>query len=238
MRLEDLTIAIYADGADIEAMKAEYAKGIVKGFTTNPTLMKKAGVADYRSFAAQAVKAIPDLPISFEVFADDFETMAKEARVLADLGPNVYVKIPVTNTKGEKSTELVRRLSAEGLQLNVTAIFTIPQTKEIIEAFTPGTKNIVSLFAGRITNAGVDAEPIMKEAASLAHEKPGTQTLWASSRELFNIIQADRCGVDIITVTNNLLAQLPTLGKSLEEYSLETVKMFYNDGKALGYQIL
>ena len=238
MTYKDLKVVLYADGADIEAMKREYEKGIVKGFTTNPTLMKKAGVKDYRSFAKAAVEAIPDLPISFEVFSDDFSVMAEEARVLAALGRNVYVKIPVTDTKGEPSTALIRQLSAEGLQLNVTALFTIEQTKEVVDAFAPGTSNIVSLFAGRITNAGIDAEPIMKEAAAICHTKPGTMSLWASSRELFNIIQADRDGVDIITVTNNLLAGITSFGKDLNEFSLETVNMFYNDGQALGFRIL
>ena len=238
MDYRDLKVVLYADGADIEAMKAEYKKGIVKGFTTNPTLMKKAGVKDYREFAKAAVEAIPDLPISFEVFSDDFETMAKEARVIAAIGKNVYVKIPVTNTKGESSVPLIKQLSSEGLQLNVTAVFTIDQVKKIVDAFSPDTKNIVSIFAGRITNAGVDAEPIMREATEICHKKPGTLTLWASSRELFNIIQADRDGVDIITVTNNLLAGITSFGKDLNEFSLETVNMFYNDGQALGFRIL
>lgn len=238
MRVEDLRVSVYADGADIGEMKKEYERGIVKGFTTNPTLMKKAGVADYRSFARQAVEAFPDLPISFEVFSDEFDTMAKEARVLSAMGPNVFVKIPVTNTRRESSAGLIRRLSSEGMKLNITAVFTLSQTEAVLDALCPGTENIISLFAGRITNAGVDAEPIMKEASRMAHEKPGTKTLWASSRELFNIIQADRTGTDIITVTFDLLSQITTLGKDLEEYSLDTVKMFYEDGKALGFHIL
>lgn len=238
MRVEDLKINIYADGADAEAMKAEYAKGIVKGFTTNPTLMKKAGVKDYVSFAKGIVEAIPDLSLSFEVFADDFETMEKEALVISALGPNVMVKIPITNSKGESSIPLIKRLSEQGVNMNVTAIFTIRQVQETVDAFAAGTKNIVSVFAGRIANAGVDPEPIMKVAAMICHEKEGVELLWASPRETLNIVQADRCDCDIITVTNDLLAKLSDFGKDLEVYSLETVQMFERDGKSLGFSIL
>ncbi len=238
MRFEELKIAVFADGADIDGMKAEYAKGIVKGFTTNPTLMKKAGVKDYVAFSRDVVKAIPDLPLSFEVFADDFETMEKEARVIAGLGKNVYVKIPITNTSGESSVPLIRKLSADGLKLNVTAIFTPEQVRQTVDAFAEGTHNIVSVFAGRVMDAGVDAELMMREAAALCRRKKGTQSLWASCREVFNIIQADRCGVDIITVANDLLAKIPNLGKDLEQFSLETVQMFAKDGKSLGFSIL
>ena len=238
MRAEDLKIAVFADGADIDGMKAEYAKGIVKGFTTNPSLMKKAGVSDYVSFSAEVVKAIPDLPLSFEVFADDFETMEKEAKVIAALGNNVYVKIPITNTKGESSIPLIQRLSADGIKLNVTAVFTVNQVQQSVDALAEGTQNIVSVFAGRIMDAGVDAEPIMKETADICKQKSGTQSLWASCREVFNIIQADRCGVDIITVTNDLLSKLPNFGKDLIQFSLETVQMFARDGESLGFSII
>ena len=238
MNITDLKVKIFADGADSEAMKAEYAKGIVKGFTTNPTLMKKHGVKDYVSFAAEMVKAIPDLSLSFEVFADDFETMEKEAEVLAGLGKNVMVKIPITNSTGESSIPLVRRLSRKGLNLNVTAVFTIRQVMEAVDAFAEGTHNYVSVFAGRIANAGIDPEPIMAAAAQICHEKPGVELLWASPRETLNIVQADRCGCDIITVTNDLLAKLGDFGKNLEQFCLETVQMFARDAKALGYSIL
>ena len=238
MRFEDLTVTLYADGADIEGMKEEYKKGYVKGFTTNPTLMKKAGVTDYVTFAKEVVKEIPDLPLSFEVFADDFDTMEKEAKVIAALGDNVYVKIPITNSKGESSIPLIRRLSAAGLKLNVTAILTLDQVEATVDAFADGTKNIVSVFAGRIMDTGVDAVPIMKKASEMCRKKPGTLSLWASCREVYNIIQADQCGTDIITVTNNLLAKLPNLGKDLAQLSLETVQMFSNDSKALGFSIL
>ncbi len=238
MRFEDLTVTLYADGADIEGMKEEYRKGYVKGFTTNPTLMKKAGVADYVTFAKEVVKEIPDLPLSFEVFADDFDTMEKEAKVIAALGDNVYVKIPITNAQGESSIPLIRRLSEAGLKLNVTAILTLEQVEQTVDAFADGTKNIVSVFAGRIMDTGMDAVPIMKQATALCRKKPGTLSLWASCREVYNIIQANECGTDIITVTNNLLAKLPNLGKDLKQLSLETVQMFSNDSKALGFSIL
>ncbi|MCR4908586.1 MAG: transaldolase [Lachnospiraceae bacterium] len=238
MTLQDLRVDIYADGADIAAMKKRYEEGYVKGFTTNPTLMRKAGVSDYLKFAGEAVKAIPDLPVSFEVFSDDFDTMEREAKVLSSLGKNVFVKIPVTNTKGESSVELVRRLSEQGIQLNVTAVFTIPQVRRIVDALVAGQSNIVSIFAGRVSNAGVDPEPVMREAAEICHAKAGTRLLWASTRELFNIIQADRTGTDIITVTDGLLSQLDTLGKDLEQYSRETVEMFYRDAQALGFHII
>ncbi len=238
MNVSDLKVKIFADGADSEAMKAEYAKGIVKGFTTNPTLMKKAGVKDYVAFAGEMVKAIPDLSLSLEVFSDDFETMAKEAAVLSALGKNVMVKIPITNSRGESSIPLIRQLSKQGINLNVTAVFTIRQVMEAVDAFAEGTHNYVSVFAGRIANAGVDPEPIMTVAAQICHAKEGVELLWASPRETLNIVQADRCGCDIITVTNDLLGKLGDFGKSLEQYSLETVQMFARDAKSLGFSIL
>lgn len=237
MKLEDLKITLYADGADIEGMKEEYKKGIVKGFTTNPTLMKKAGVKDYVSFAKEAIKEIPDLPISLEVFADDFEQMEKEARVIASLGKNVFVKIPITNSKGESSIPLIKKLSSDDVKLNVTAIFTLEQVKNTVEAFKEGTENIVSVFAGRIMDAGVDATEIMKETQKICATKPGTLSLWASCREVYNIIQADECGTDIVTVTNDLLKKLSGLGKDLDQFSLETVQMFVRDGQSLGFKI-
>ena len=238
MKFEDLKVTVYADGADIEAMKEEYKKGYVKGFTTNPTLMKKAGVKDYVTFAKEAIREIPDLPLSLEVFADDFDTMEKEADVIAALGDNVYVKIPITNSKGESSIPLIKKLSAKGIKINATAILTLDQVRAACDAFEPGTKNIVSVFAGRILDTGVDAVPIMKEVTKICKENPGALSLWASCRELYNIIQADQCGTDIITVTNNILAKLPNLGKDLTQRSLETVQMFVNDGKSLGFSIL
>jgi len=237
MTVNDLRITLYADGADIEGMKEEYKKGIVKGFTTNPTLMKKAGVKDYITFAKEALKEIPDLPISLEVFADDFDKMEEEAKVLASLSENVFVKIPITNSKGESSIPLIKKLSAQGIKLNVTAMFTVKQVRETVDAFTEGTENIVSVFAGRIMDAGVDAVPIMKEVNEIIKSKPGTMSLWASCREVYNIVQADESGTDIVTVTNDLLKKLSNLGKDLDQFSLETVQMFVKDGQSLGYSI-
>lgn len=237
MKIEDLKIAIYADGADINGMLEMYQKSYIKGFTTNPTLMKKAGVTSYTEFAKKAVKEIPDLPISFEVFADEFEQMEKEALILSGYGKNVFVKIPITNAKGESSVPLVKKLSEQGVNLNVTAIFTVEQVKSVLEVLSDNTHNIISVFAGRIADAGVDPEDIMKETVALCKEK-GAMSLWASCREVFNIIQADRCGVDIVTVTNDLLAKTSNFGKDLEQFSLETVQMFERDGKSLGFSIV
>lgn len=237
MTYKDLSITLYADGADINGMIEEYNKGIVKGFTTNPTLMKKAGVKDYITFAKEAVKAIPDLPISFEVFADDFDKMEQEAKVLSALSDNVFVKIPITNSKGESSIPLIKKLSEQGIKLNVTAMFTIKQVEETVDAFKEGTENIVSVFAGRIMDAGVDAVPMMEEVNRIIKRKPGTMSLWASCREVFNIVQADKSGTDIVTVTNDLLKKLPNIGKDLDQFSLETVQMFVKDGQSLGYSI-
>ena len=238
MVINDLKIKIFADGADIDGMLAEYKKGIVKGFTTNPTLMKKAGVKDYLTFAKSVIQAIPELSISFEVFSDDFAMMEKEAEALASLGQNVMVKIPVTNSKGESSIPLIKRLSEKGVNMNVTAVFTVRQVMEIVDSFADGTHNYVSVFGGRIANAGIDPEPIMTVAAQICHSRPGVELLWASPRETFNIVQADRCGCDIITVTNDLLSKLGEFGKDLDLYSLETVQMFARDWKSLGYSIL
>ena len=217
MNIKDLKVKIFADGADSGSMKTEYAKGLVKGFTTNPTLMKKAGVKDYASFAREMVRAIPDMSLSFEVFADDFATMEREAEVISALGKNVMVKIPITNSKGDSSIPLIRRLSQNGINMNVTAVFTIRQVQEAVDAFAGGTHNYVSVFAGRIANAGVDPEPIMAVAAMICHGKEGVELLWASPRETLNIVQADRCGCDIITVTNDLLDKLGDWGKDLEQ---------------------
>lgn len=238
MKIEDLKIAIYADGADINGMIEMHKKAYIKGFTTNPTLMKKAGVQDYVAFVRKAVEEIPDMPISFEVFADDFETMKKEAVILSGFGKNTFVKIPVTNSKGESSIELISELSKAGVRLNVTAVFTVEQAKKIIDVLADGTRNIISVFAGRIADAGTDPEMIVGQVAEICRQKPGTMSLWASCREVFNIIQAQRCGADIITVTNDLLAKLGNIGKNLESFSLETVQMFARDGKSLGFSIL
>lgn len=238
MQLEDLKIAIYADGADISGMVEMYRKGFIKGFTTNPTLMREAGVTDYMGFVQNVLREIPDLPISFEVFADDFDLMEKEALKLSAYGKNILVKIPITNSKGESSVPLISTLSKQGVNLNVTAVFTIDQVKKALSALADETENIISVFAGRIADTGVDPETIMREAARLCRQKEGTRSLWASCREVFNIMQAERCGVDIITVTNDLLGKLESVGKNLDQFSLETVQMFVQDGKSLGFSII
>ena len=237
MKTNDLKIAIYADGADIDEMLEAYKKGFIKGFTTNPTLMKKAGVKSYTEFAKNVLSEITDMPISFEVFADDFETMKKEALILSGYGKNVFVKIPITNYKGESSIPLISELSKEKVNLNITAVFTIRQVEAVLEVLSGETENIISVFAGRIADTGVDPEIIMSRTAELCREKKGVMSLWASCREVFNIIQADRCGVDIITVTNDLLKKSANIGKDLELLSLETVQMFVRDGKSLGFSI-
>lgn len=233
-----MSIKIFADGADLKKMKEIYDQGLVAGFTTNPSLMKKAGVTNYLDFVKEAVEAIPDLSLSFEVFSDDFETMEKEAEKLASLSKNIMVKIPITNSKGESSIPLIKRLSEKGINLNVTAVFTFKQILEVIQAFTPGTHNYVSIFAGRIANTGIDPEPLMACAAAICHAYPGIEVLWASSREILNIAQAERCSCDIITVTDDILNGLKNWGKDLNQYSLETVQMFLEDSKNLGFNIL
>lgn len=238
MNISDLRIAIYADGANLDGMLEMHKKPFIKGFTTNPTLMKKAGVTSYIDFVKNVVREIPDMPLSFEVFSDDFETMEREALKLAEYGKNVYVKIPITNSKGETSVPLIKNLSEKEVNLNITAIFTLEQTKNVLEVLREGSANIISVFAGRIADTGEDPEVLMKEIANLCREKDGVQSLWASCREVFNIVQADRCGVDIITVTNDLLDKIGNLGKELEQFSLETVQMFEKDGRELGFSIL
>jgi transaldolase len=238
MTRNDFKIKIFADGADINGMKEMYKAGYVSGFTTNPTLMKKAGVTDYEKFALEVVKEITNLPLSFEVFSDDFETMEKEARKIGSWANNVYVKIPVTNTKGESSEKLIKKLSAEGFKLNVTAILTINQIEQVVKVLTPGTGAYISVFAGRIADTGVNPIPIMKQAVDICRSVKGVESLWASTRELLNIFQAQDCGVDIITVTNDVLKKLPLVGKDLSELSLDKVKMFHEDAKGLGYKII
>jgi transaldolase len=235
--LNGFKIKLFADGADLDGMVEEYHKGIVSGFTTNPTLMKKAGVTDYEEFAQAALKAIPDLPISFEVFSDDFTVMEREARKISNWGDNVYIKIPVTNTKGESSAPLVKKLSHDGLKLNVTAILTVDQVRTIGAALSPSTPGIVSVFAGRIADTGKDPAPIMKESVQILKNNPKTELLWASTRELLNLIQAESCGCHIITITNDILKKVPLVGKDLSELSLDTVKMFYEDAQSAGYRI-
>lgn len=233
-----LSIKVYSDGAVLETMLKDLNSGLVSGFTTNPSLMKKAGITSYIGFAKEVLKDIKEFPISFEVFADDIETMEKEAEKIASLGENVYVKIPVTNSKGESTVDLMKRLAAKGVKINATAIFTLEQVREVVGALKAGTPGIVSVFAGRIADTGVDPVPIMKEALSICRQKDGVELLWASPRETYNIYQADELGVDIITCTSDLIQKLSLNGKDLTEYSLETVQMFLKDSTSLGFKIL
>ncbi len=235
--LPQFKIKLYADGADLDGMIEEYKKGIASGFTTNPTLMKKAEVKSYEDFAKAALKAIPDLPISFEVFSDDLPGMEREARKIAGWGKNVYIKIPVTNTKGESTAPLVKKLSHDGLKLNVTAILTLDQVKTVAKALSPDTPSIVSVFAGRIADTGRDPMPIMKDAVKILKPLPKAELLWASTRELLNLVQAESCGCHIITITNDILKKVPQVGKDLNQLSLETVQMFYSDAQSAGYKI-
>lgn len=233
----DLNVKIFADGADKAGMLEMYAKPYIAGFTTNPTLMHKAGLTDYRAFAKEILAAIPDRPISFEVFADEFDEMERQAREIATWGPNVYVKIPVTNTRRDPAYELVNRLSQAGVKLNVTAILTLAQVRDVVDALRGGAPSCVSVFAGRIADTGVDPVPMMAAAVELLKLAPGAELIWASPRELLNIFQADAIGCHIITVTNDILKKLALVGKDLGDYSLDTVRMFFDDGRKAGFRL-
>jgi len=233
----DLKIELYADGADVRDMVAARDAGLVRGFTTNPTLMRKCGVSDYQAFAREALSAIGNMPISFEVFADEFDEMERQARQIAKWGECVFVKIPITNTRRESSINLIRRLSADGVKLNITAILTLDQVRRVVDALDAEIPAIVSVFAGRIADTGRDPVPLMTEAANMVQKKPKARLLWASPRELLNIFQAEACGCHIITVTPDLLKKLTMVGKSLDELSLDTVKMFYDDASAAGFRL-
>lgn len=233
-----LNVKVFSDGAVLETMLKDLQTGLVTGFTTNPSLMKKAGISSYIGFAKEVLVKITDYPVSFEVFADDLASMEKEAEKIAGLGDNVYVKILVTTSTGESTCPLIQKLSAKGIKLNVTAIFTIEQTQAVVDHLTAGVPAIVSVFAGRIADTGVDPMPIMEEALRICRQKEGVELLWASPRETYNIYQADQLGVDIITCTTDLIAKLPLQGKDLEDYSLETVQMFLKDSTSLGFKIL
>ncbi|HGI1344345.1 TPA: transaldolase [Streptococcus pyogenes] len=238
MMTKKLNVKVFSDGAVLETMLKDLQTGLVTGFTTNPSLMKKAGISSYIGFAKEVLAKITDYPLSFEVFADDLASMEKEAEKIASLGDNVYVKIPVTTSTGESTCPVIQKLSAKGIKLNVTAIFTIEQTQAVVDHLTAGVPAIVSVFAGRIADTGVDPMPIMEEALRICRQKEEVELLWASPRETYNIYQADQLGVDIITCTTDLIAKLPLQGKDLEDYSLETVQMFLKDSTSLGFKIL
>ena len=235
--LADLTVRIFADGADKAGMLEMYRNPLIKGFTTNPTLMRKAGVADYESFARDVVAAIPDRHLSFEVFSDDFAEMEQQARRIKSWGENVYVKIPVTNTRGESSVPLIRSLAEAKVKQNVTALMTLAQVRDVAEALRHGPPACVSVFAGRIADTGRDPVPLMAAAVALLAPYPQLELIWASPRELLNIFQADAIGCHIITVTHDLLKKLALVGKDLDEYSLDTVKMFRNDAVKAGFRL-
>jgi transaldolase len=233
--VENLRIKIFADGADRDAMVQLAREPQIKGFTTNPTLMHARGVTEMEGFARGVLEAITDKPVSFEVFADEFDEMERQALKISGWGSNVYVKIPVTNTRGESSTALTSRLCEQGVKLNLTALMTPAQVSEVAAALAGGPPAIVSVFAGRIADTGVDPVPLMRESLEILRPHPDIELLWASPREVLNVIQADAIGCDIITVTHDLLKKMTMLGRDLTEVSLETVNMFFNDGRAAGF---
>lgn len=235
--LSHLNVKIFADGADKSGMLEMHAKPYISGLTTNPTLMRKAGITNYRAFAKEILSAIRSKPISFEVFSDEFAEMERQAMEIASWGSNVYVKIPITNTRREPSTELVRKLSAAGVKVNVTAMMTLDQVREITNALAPDSPAYISVFAGRIADTGRDPVPIMRSAVETMSSKPKAELIWASPRELLNIFQADAIGCHVITVTNDILKKLELVGYELPEYSLDTVKMFYNDAATAGFEL-
>jgi len=236
-RTKQLKVKLFADGADLAGITEMASNPMIGGFTTNPTLMRKAGISDYKAFALKVLEVVPKLPVAFEVFADDFPTMEKQAKEIASWGKNVNVKIPVTNTKGEFCGPLVKTLSDAGVNVNVTAVMTLDQVRKIVENLNVNSPAIVSIFAGRIADTAIDPVPLMAEAVQILKSKPKAELIWASPRELLNIFQADQVGCHIITATNDILKKLSLVDKNLDAYSLETVEMFYRDAKAAGFDI-
>lgn len=235
--IDNLKVKIFADGADKAGMLQMYANPLIKGFTTNPTLMRKAGIGDYPGFALDILKAIPDRPISFEVFSDEFEEMDRQARLIASWGRHVYVKIPITNTRAQSSIPLIRDLTLAGIKVNVTAMTTLEQVRDVAFALQGGAPACVSVFAGRVADTGRDPVPIMAAAVEILRICPQAELIWASPRELLNIFQADAIGCHIITVTNDILAKLKLVGMNLAQYSLDTVKMFYEDARKSDFKL-
>ena len=235
--IDSLKVKIFADGADKKGMIEMYNKHYIKGLTTNPTLMNKAGITDYESFAKDILKIVTDKPISFEVFSDEFDEMKRQALKIAKWGNNVYVKIPVTNTKRISTCQLIKDLSDKGVKLNITAIMTLKQVQDVVSSLNPEISSYVSVFAGRIADTGFDPIPLMTEAVEITKLKPNAEVIWASPRELLNIFHADHIGCQIITVTNDILKKLDLVGYDLDSYSLDTVKMFYNDAAAAGFKL-
>ena len=236
-KVNELKVKIFADGADKAGMLEMYGKPFIKGLTTNPTLMKKAGITDYRAFCKDILTSIKDKPLSFEVFSDDFNEMERQALEIASWGDNVYVKIPITNTKQEPCYDLVKKLAARKVKLNVTALMTLDQVQNVVNSLDPNIPSYVSVFAGRIADTGVDPVPLMTKAVSILKTAPAAELIWASPRELLNIFQADEIGCQVITVTNDILKKLELVGYDLDSYSLDTVKMFYSDAVAAGFKL-
>lgn len=236
-KVEDLKVKIFADGADKSAMLEMYQKPYIKGLTTNPTLMNKAGIRDYRAFCRDILTSIKDKPLSFEVFSDDFKEMERQALEIANWGDNVYVKIPITNTKSETCYTLVKKLAEEKVKLNVTALMTLDQVSNVIESLNISVPSYISIFAGRVADTGRDPLPIMTKALKIMKSNPMSELIWASPRELLNIFQADDIGCHVITVTNDILKKLSLVGYDLDKYSLDTVKMFYNDAVVAGFKL-
>ena len=237
MTTNGLTVKIYADGAELSGIVDMARNPMIKGFTTNPTLMRKAGISDYKKFAIEVIKAVPDRPISFEVFSDDFDEMYSQAMEIGSWGDNVNIKVPVTNTKSEFSGDLIKRLSTQGIFVNVTALMTLDQVNKVMDCLQGDAPAYISVFAGRIADTGRDPLPVMTKAAEISRTRPGTEIIWASPRELLNVFQANESGVQIITVANDILNKLSLVGKDLETYSLETVQMFRNDALKAGFTI-
>jgi transaldolase len=233
----DLRVKIFADGCDLDGVRALYGNPLISGFTTNPSLMRKSGVSDYEAFARALLAVVPDRPISFEVFADDAAEMERQGRIIAGWGEHVYVKIPVTNTQGVPTDAALRGLVAEGVKVNVTGLMTTDQVRWVADCLAPDVPACVSVFAGRIADTGVDPVPIMSASLEILRGLPETELIWASPRELLNVVQADAIGCDIITVTHDLLKKLPILGRDLTDYSLDTVRMFHGDAVAAGFTL-
>ncbi|MGE3623614.1 MAG: transaldolase [Bdellovibrionales bacterium] len=235
--IEQLKVQIYADGADFDTMLRLHKNPLIKGFTTNPSLMRSAGVESYEHFARELLAHIEDRPVSFEVFADDIDDMIAQAKEIASWGENVYVKLPVTNTRGEFVGQAIEELSGQGVKLNVTALMTAEQVARVLKVLDPDTPAIISVFAGRIADTGVDPKPVMKACKALMASHPKAELLWASTRELLNVFEAEECESSIITVTSNIIDKFGIVNKDLYEYSLETVQMFFNDAQKSGYTL-
>ena len=236
-KVEDIKVKIFADGADKNTMLEMYQRPLIKGLTTNPSLMRKAGITDYEAFSKDILETITDKSLSLEVFSDDLEEMKRQALMISTWGENVYVKIPVTNTKGQSTEGLVSELSDNGVKVNVTAIMTNEQVKNVVQSLNPDVEAYVSVFAGRIADTGIDPVPVMKESVEITEMRPKAEVIWASPRELYNIFQADQVGCQIITVTESFLKKLDFVGYDLNQYSLDTVKMFYEDALEAGYKL-